>query len=54
MMNRIKAAVLVLLTLVNIGICVYRYIHRAPQEPPRMIQGCFDSRDRYYVKDGYR
>jgi hypothetical protein len=54
MMKKIEVAVLVILTLVNIGILAYRAMHRAPKEPPRMVQRCFDSTDRYYTKEEYR
>jgi len=53
-MKKIEAAVLVILTLLNIGIQAYRYIRKTPAEPPRFIQGCFDSTDRYYTKECYR
>lgn len=53
-MTRIEAAVLAILTLLNISVQAYRLLHKAPDEPPRMIQGCFDSTDRYFVKDCYR
>lgn len=53
-MKRVEAAVLILLTLLNIGVQVYRFARKVPDEPPRMIQGCFDSTDRYFVKDCYR
>lgn len=53
-MTRIEAAVLAILTLLNISVQVYRFARKVPDEPPRMIQGCFDSTDRYFVKDCYR
>lgn len=53
-MTRAEAVILALLTLINIGIQAYRFTHRPPDEPPRMIQGCFDSTDRYYTKECYR
>jgi hypothetical protein len=53
-MRKIEVVVLVILTLVNIGILAYRAMHRAPKEPPRMVQGCFDSTDRYYTMERYR
>jgi len=53
-MKRVETAVLIFLTLLNIGIQVYRFTHKPTVEPPRMMQGCFDNTDRYYVKDCYR
>lgn len=53
-MKKIEVAVLVILTLLNIGIQAYCHTHKTPAEPPRLIQGCFDSTDRYFTKECYR